>query len=222
MVRKCVILLFIMLVVVICIIKCRWFGSSLPYRFISACGKWKRKICLVNQWSNPIDKKIAKENLTIIHDVFTQNNIFFWLSEGTALGFFRNNDIIDWDDDVDLGIFYEDKITFVDVAVPQLEKYGFVVTQGFNNFYSLERKGVDVDIDITGDDIMSVALMDDGYKLMPHLQEFNKYVINNREFNLPKIDYIVRLYGDDWYIPKQGMAGKPFNWRAVRSVISGY
>ena len=222
--RKGIIVFFTVLIIifyVLCSTKRHWFTSKIPFKLFSACGKWKRKVTLINQWQTPLDKDIAKENLAVIHDIFSRNGLFFWLSEGTALGYFRDNDIIEWDDDVDVGIFHKDKSVFVNIIIPQMIRKGFTIVQGFNNFYSFERKGVDVDIDITGNGVMSIALMDDGDKIMPHLKDFNTCNIYGREFHLPKIDYMICLYGNDWYIPKKGMAGKPFSWRAIREVVSG-
>ena len=53
-----------------------------------------------------MNKKICHENLSLFHEIMKKLNIDFWLSDGTALGFKRNNDFITYDNDVDVGFFF--------------------------------------------------------------------------------------------------------------------
>ena len=41
-----------------------------------------------------------------IHDIFTKNNIPYWVTGGTLMGALRHNGLIPWDDDGDLCILY--------------------------------------------------------------------------------------------------------------------
>ncbi len=56
-----------------------------------------------------IHHKIARKALEEIDKIFRDNNIEYFLIEGSALGAVRHNDIIPWDDDIDIGVFLKDK-----------------------------------------------------------------------------------------------------------------
>lgn len=156
----------------------------------------------------PLNKEVCYENLAIIHDVFAKNDILFWLSEGTALGFTRENDFISHDDDVDIGIWDKDKEKFIR-CINTLKEYGFVVAEVMNNnnFYALIRKGEKVDVDITGLNHNCISCSktwtrEPCEKIIPYLK-FNKKEISGKFYNLPTIPYLEFLYGKDWKIPKR-------------------
>lgn len=48
------------------------------------------------------------EILDFMHGLLTENKIAHWLNFGTLLGAVREQDIIPWDEDVDLGVWEED------------------------------------------------------------------------------------------------------------------
>ena len=52
-------------------------------------------------------EETAVENLREIKDVFDKIGVEFWLDHGTLLGAVRDGKIIEWDSDVDLGIWYD-------------------------------------------------------------------------------------------------------------------
>lgn len=47
--------------------------------------------------------------LNIIKPYFDKHKIIYWAHAGTLLGIFRHNGFIPWDDDIDLGILYEEE-----------------------------------------------------------------------------------------------------------------
>lgn len=164
-----------------------------------------QKIKLSHKYGySKINKKICKENLKILHAVFNKYKIFFWLSEGTALGFTRENNIITNDDDVDISLFIKDKNKLLK-ALKELKKYNFIVTLILNkgNFIRLGRKNEIIDIDIVEKNKYCIACFCNCNKLIPYLKKFNKTIINGLEYNIPTKDYIKFLYGNDWHIPKK-------------------
>ena len=52
-----------------------------------------------------INKKLAKEILFELKEIFDSNKVKFFLAFGTCLGAIREKDFIDNDDDIDLGFF---------------------------------------------------------------------------------------------------------------------
>lgn len=49
--------------------------------------------------------------LQMVDKILSENNIPYYLIEGSALGAVRHKGIIPWDDDVDIGIFLKDRDT---------------------------------------------------------------------------------------------------------------
>lgn len=59
----------------------------------------------------PINREILFKNLCEISEVLNKYGIEHWLSHGTVLGVFRENDFIEWDDDADFSYYFSDRET---------------------------------------------------------------------------------------------------------------
>jgi hypothetical protein len=181
--------------------KIYWIKNSPPFGLYRLCYncilKYKTKYTSLN-------KKVCYENISILHDVLTKHNIFFWLSEGTALGFRRNNDFISHDDDVDISIYEKDLDKFLDI-IPELQKHGFNYNGKCHNMpYFLSRKGMIIDVDVVGDNLYCTANYSPCKELKPYVQKFNKIKIRGKIFNIPTDKYFRKLYGDTWRISIRG------------------
>src|SRR3989344_3817304 len=90
-----------------------------------------------------MDKQKAIHALKDITKILNRYNIPLWLDCGTLLGAVRENRIIPWDDDVDLGVFIDkiNKKTIKKTLAKQLEKKGFIV-HFFWDVININRDGV--------------------------------------------------------------------------------
>ena len=78
--------------------------------------KYKQKyINLIQYGGNNLPKYTDEETLNklrkLCYDLdklFVDNNIMYWMDAGTLLGAIRHQDIVPWDDDVDLCIIEDD------------------------------------------------------------------------------------------------------------------
>lgn len=61
------------------------------------------KDLLVKKKKTGINKDDALKNLAEARDILDKLNIRYWLTDGTLLGFYRNGDFIDHDEDLDMG-----------------------------------------------------------------------------------------------------------------------
>lgn len=71
-------------------------------------------------------EEIMIENLKDIKEIFDKHNIKFWLDWGTLLGAIRDGKIMEYDDDIDLGIM-EDDFKKIYSILPEINKKGFFI-----------------------------------------------------------------------------------------------
>ena len=154
--------------------------------------------------------KVCEDNLLLLNKIMNENNIPFWLSEGTALGAVRDNAIIPWDDDVDISFMYEYYQTFVNIVLPILKKNNFIVCGiGHNgNFIGLIRNNEKVDIDIVQVDSLCMAGTTKNANtvqcndIIPYISKLKSITFLNNTFNVPGDNYFNFLYGPSWKTPQ--------------------
>ena len=196
-----VIVLSTLSVSLLCSIPISWC-NGVRFSLVQFTGKGIRKCLYIKNIWKGMNLDIAKENLLLIHDIFSRHNIFFYLSDGTALGFKREGYFIEHDDDVDICIYYEDYPKFIKYIIPDMKKNGFKITQGRKNFTAFLRKGVDIDIEGIGKDLFSLTKFESCNFLLPYIKEFDTVIVDNKKFKIPKgTGFYEYAYGIDWNIP---------------------
>jgi len=97
-----------------------------------------------------------------IHQIFTINNIDYWLDGGSFLGAIRHKGIIPWDDDLDIGVMYSDKKRLLELK-DILSKCGYTLIKfwfGFKIFYT-NRKPTEFEYSFPNLDIFLYNKIDD-------------------------------------------------------------
>jgi hypothetical protein len=186
-----------------------WTGN-IKFKLINSLknGYIKKKHTILNV---PLNKKTCKENLEILAKILNDNNITFWLSEGTALGAIRQGDFIDYDDDVDIGIWYKDYDKFKKL-IPLIKKNDMTIDFSFsdnknNPFLTISRKWEKIDIDFTGKNMgcnackTSTAKCENCNLMLKYLNNMNYIDFLGNKYLCPDINYLEYLYGSDWDIP---------------------
>jgi hypothetical protein len=93
-----------------------------------------------------MNEKLALENLREMKEVFDEFGIRFWLDYGTLLGAVRDGKLIEWDSDIDLGMWDSDRRKVL-LATPELERREFDVACGRENIHLLRfRCKIDIDL----------------------------------------------------------------------------
>ena len=84
---------------------------------------YKYKLKNGKPFENEKTHKMAREMIFYLSELAKKNDIVLYLEYGTLLGFVRDGDIIQWDDDVDFAINYEN-----------VEKFGNLLKNNISSF----------------------------------------------------------------------------------------
>ncbi len=164
----------------------------------------------------------ARKLLFSVADALDAAKIPFFLTHGTALGFYRDNGFAPHDDDMDLGALQEE-------FTPKAGKLAMLLTDvhhcEINTLYEpwtrcvgmqIRRDGEHVDLvahvrwtdQVHGDDFrLDPSVMSDFVGAFPHelLETYEKMNVFGRDWNVPSpIErYLYLNYGRDWRRPKR-------------------
>ena len=172
--------------------------------------------------TRPIDIEISFQNLLEVKAVFDTLGIKFFLSHGTMLGVYREGDILKHDDDIDIGLFLEDKPKMAD-AMGELRARGFFVP--FEGDPNKPVKGTGPDANMPYYDFVAIKngekvegwffeLIGDSYIYdfprcgndlkhpRKYYDELQDYVWKGYTWKVPNHikDWLVMMYGEKWYI----------------------
>lgn len=154
-----------------------------------------------------IDKAIASENLKVIAEIMNGSGLKWGPIFGTLLGMVRDNDFIDWDEDIDLYVMEEDRDDFLSLLF-KFRDAGFEAVRDYRSgVLSIMKNGEYIDfyfLKNVGDNIRC-AVGEDYF--------FDKFFNDTicREFkgvklHIPKDyeEYLEFCYGD-WRTPVQSV-----------------
>lgn len=159
-----------------------------------------------------LDLDIAKENLLLVHKVFTERKIKFWLMFGTLLGAVREGNFIEWDHDVDVGVLADD-FGFWFPALTELQEEGFeiirtIVDKGKDCLVTILRKNYYIDFYVMSR-YRRGWCFGNRYELKDYYSEFIEVKFLGEWFLIPsRLDeWLIEHYGKDWQVPKKNFIG---------------
>lgn len=156
-----------------------------------------------------IDKIIAFENLRVTKKIFDKSEIKFGLMFGTLLGAVRDGDFINWDEDLDLYLFDEQREKLHD-ALHLLRSEGLELVRAEGDLYSIMRNGQYIDLYLfRAFGKMRRSLF---YEVKScHLDVMDTIDFRGLKFNVPSDteSLLVEFYGRDWRIPQQDKHALP-------------
>jgi len=155
------------------------------------------------------DKSLAREALLSLDDIFTQNKITFFLIFGTALGAIRENDFLEHDIDIDIGIFIKDKDKLTYAIDTLIKEKIFTILKISNSEESITLVYKNIIIDIGFFKLeKNYYIYNDFYEnRFPRkfLDKLEKIILFDKEFFVPSPahEYLVHQYGKNWQTPIQ-------------------
>ena len=87
----------------------------------------------------PAEADLAKKNIKLlidmkeantfklVKDYFDMIKIDFWIEAGTALGIYRDGQILPWDHDIDIGIWYDDLKDYIELKTILVKGFDVVI-----------------------------------------------------------------------------------------------
>ena len=156
--------------------------------------------------------KDAERALLLLDDALRSACVPYWLSEGTALGMFRDGALIPGDDDVDIAVLYEHRDDLIRRGIPALRALGFepIWIRNEGLFVELHHPalGISVDIDIVSETRRCLTVQGAKYGsfipcrgVLQIAETLTTRSALGREFRLPAMPYYERLYGPTWRTP---------------------
>jgi phosphorylcholine metabolism protein LicD len=165
--------------------------------------------------TRPINQEQLFKNLCEVSEALTRHGIKHWLSHGTMLGAYRDQELIPWDDDVDLGLDYSQRHLISPFEEEMREKGYFVPRDGQEGMphydtvlirdgekiecWWFKKKG---DWYIYDEPRCGNALKHSA-KYYDELQDFK---FKGIPFKIPNHieEYLIMMYSEDWNKPQKG------------------
>ena len=190
----------VVILVVLCVVV--WWTWNWRYTLWRLGKATLLKYMIKHQWVK-LNTDHAASAIVQLHDIFTANNITYWLSEGTALGVTRERRILPWDDDVDVGIWDSERAR-MEKLLPVLGKHGFHLSdeQGSYFWKFLYKEDTIIDLDMTGPGHYCHAASSPCEDILKLVDNRTDIALFERQLSVPTEEYLVRLYTSDWHIPK--------------------
>ena len=179
-----------------------------------------------------MERSLAEKCLSDMREILVKNKQPFFLTCGTLLGQYRNNDFISYDNDIDIGIlqntFNENLVSII------LNSNKFILYKHYGNItnsleLTFKHKKNKIKIDIF---LYYPLNIDDSYyysatfngicdlkeekfcKWGNHIRGFTKVIFNKNTYSIPTNtdEFLTECYGD-WRTPKkfdytEGLAGE--------------
>ena len=148
-----------------------------------------------------------------ISNIFKNLNKNYWFQDGGLLGYYRNNDFISHDTDIDFGIHIDDFNLEVYNALLE-NNFSLILTRGnVNNslYLKFSKRNIFTDFfiyyDIDKNYFYHCAFDNQNRQINYTYKKFKTTAINFKGVNLlapDNIEYFVNTkYGEEWHIPTQ-------------------
>ena len=180
----------------------------------------------------PIDRNVLFKNLMELRDILNKHKVKWWLSHGTMLGAYRDDNFIEWDDDADIGLDmkYRDRIypVYEDARkagffIPPEAMKNTILLPDFCPYYDsvFIRDGEKIEgwwYDKKIKNGKAYYIYDEareGNRLKHETKYYDTlktFEFRKKIFPVPNhlYDWIVMMYNEDWDIPNKK---KKYNWQ---------
>jgi len=164
---------------------------------------------LINE-NNFLNKKNALQILIDCTNFLEKKNISYFVMFGTLLGAVRDEDFIEYDNDIDL-IVLDANIEKVKLCLDDFSKINLHPIRVQSDLISLFRNGDYIDINFFKTNYHKNVICSDSY-IFPYdfFISTSKVTIRGNEFSSPirPKELLLQIYGKDWRTPKRNATAK--------------
>ena len=171
-----------------------------------------------------MNKAIAKENLQLLKKYFDSSGLDFYLLFGTLLGIYRDGDLIEYDEDIDVGIMpgQEDKLL---IAIKLLLDAGFEIIRNTaeDDLITIIRRDEYIDIAILKyDDTCNTFKYQNNIIHARYFKSRKFVTYSESQFLIPchVRSLLIYWYGIFWFIPQKGFPAWTENYNGPRKLFS--
>ena len=151
-----------------------------------------------------IDRDVAFDNLKTVAVVMQKAGLTLRPAYGTLLGIIRENDFIEWDEDIDINILSEEKDRFLDILWDlKVEGFELVRVDLCGYLYSVMRNNEYIDFYIQESISPEVrTYYGDCFEIEKYLTDLKDWDFKGINVSIPKDceEYLEFMYGD-WRTP---------------------
>jgi len=153
------------------------------------------------------------KNLYEITQILTKYNIKYWIQDGTLLGYYRDNDIINHDKDTDIGLFWDDfknkKNAVNEILSKRFKLYKVKGNYDDSLMISFSKNGEWTDLFFYYHDVSYIYHCALGKKNRLYKFYYNQFSVKEINFKsytffAPENEeyFLETKYGSEWNIPK--------------------
>ena len=195
-------------------------GHELNYDFE------KRKTRRRNLEQIGLNKDIATENLFILKKCFDKYDLKFWLLFGTLLGIYRDGNLIDHDEDIDIGVFHTDEAKLLEALKELLEKeFSVIRITKDNDLITVLRKDEYIDIGILHPNAKKKCMQYQNNTIPTrHFSNVSYLSFNGKLFLVPtKLRrLLIYWYGILWFVPQKNFPAWTSEYSILRKILSSF
>ncbi len=160
-------------------------------------------------FDKPMNIETSSENLELFCKISYKKNIQIFLIFGTLLGLYRDGNLIKGDNDIDLGIFQDQRQDLINLK-ENLRNMGFEIIRDTKSIITIVRKDNQIDISVLHKINFPLAGWISGCFFFPKksLIGFDEINYRNQKYLCPKNTEVIlkHFYGEDWSKPSSKTA----------------
>ncbi len=157
------------------------------------------------------NEKIAQENLIIANEILTENKTSPFLLYGTLLGVFRDKQLIEGDNDIDIGCNFRSFIANKENIISNFNLKGFFLAKENKSLVTFVRKNEHIDLYLFRKiPILGSFFSMNFYIPQRYLSNLKEIIFCDKKFLIPQHTelFLKYCYGNDWRTPKKGCTAK--------------
>jgi len=170
--------------------------------------KYPKHFTPAYQWTEE-EREMAKNMLFDTQKIFDKVDVIFWLMYGTLLGIYRENRLLPWDGDIDIGIYVKDfeKVLSLNDEFHNLGYESLSVCSPGKGMIIICKNGIHIDVSCLEKFSGNKVFWSNFYYPKDDFDKENYIMWEDHMWRIPynPVKHLTYTYGKDWNIPIKGL-----------------